>query len=84
MKKHGILIKSLVPYANFVVPNCLIFKTSRKECIVMKEMTLAAEKMEMLEKRIAELSNQGVTATAEASGELNMSGCATGYCQAWA
>ena len=49
----------------------------------MKEMTLAAEKMEMLEKKIAELSNQGVTATDEASGELNMSGCASGYCMAW-
>ena len=46
-------------------------------------MSLSTEKMEILEKRMEALKNQGVQATEEKSGELNMSGCATGYCMAW-
>lgn len=49
----------------------------------MKEMTLSMEKMEQLQKRMAELAAQGVLETEETSGELNMSGCASGYCMAW-
>lgn len=47
-------------------------------------MTLSAEKMALLEKRIEELKKQNVQPEREKSGELNMSGCASGYCMAWA
>lgn len=46
-------------------------------------MSLSTEKMEILAKRMEELKKQGVHATEEKSGELNMSGCASGYCMAW-
>ena len=46
-------------------------------------MGLSKEKMEILEKRMEELKSQNVEPAKEASGELNMSGCASGYCMAW-
>lgn len=50
----------------------------------MTEAKLNAESMQMLKKRLQELIQHGVKATEEFSGELNMSGCASSSCMAWA
>ncbi|MDE6086882.1 MAG: hypothetical protein K2G25_00665 [Oscillospiraceae bacterium] len=49
-----------------------------------KNLTISQSAVKDIESRINELSAQGVSATSVASGELNISGCASGYCQAWA
>ncbi len=49
----------------------------------MSNMNLSEMDMSILEQRLESLTSQGVQATEEMSGELNMSGCATGYCMAW-
>ncbi len=51
---------------------------------VKKNLTLSQEAVSALEKRMQELSAQGVKAEEKASGELNISGCASGSCMAWA
>ncbi len=50
----------------------------------MSELRLSSEELSLLENRLVSLEEQGVIATEDLSGELNMSGCASGYCQAWA
>ncbi len=50
---------------------------------MMSNMLLSEMDMAVLEERLESLNAQGVAATEELSGELNMSGCATGYCMAW-
>lgn len=49
-----------------------------------KNLILSEDSMAEIEKRMSELSSQGITAIESKSGELNISGCASGYCQAWA
>lgn len=48
-----------------------------------KSLTISQDAMRDIEQRMSELSAQGVVATETLSGELNMNGCASGYCQAW-
>ena len=55
----------------------------RKGGFIMSNMLLSEMDMAVLEERLESLNAQGVAATEELSGELNMSGCATGYCMAW-
>lgn len=45
---------------------------------------LTAEEIRKINQRLDELVKENVKETEEKSGELNMSGCATGYCMAWA
>ncbi len=45
---------------------------------------LSAEMMEAIDQTMASLTASGVTAAECHSGEMNFSGCASGYCQAWA
>jgi len=48
-----------------------------------KSLTLQKKKLQSIDQRMEALSAQGVKASQEHSGELNFSGCASGYCQAW-
>lgn len=50
----------------------------------MNMFYLSGEALQMIDQTMAGLSANGVTLTEERSGELNFSGCATGYCMAWA
>ena len=49
----------------------------------MADMYLSEKELSNLEQRLAKLSEQGVAATEQLSGELNMSGCASSSCMAW-
>ena len=48
-----------------------------------KSLTLQKKKLQSIDQRMEALSAPGVKASQEHSGELNFSGCASGYCQAW-
>lgn len=50
----------------------------------MSMLYLSVEEMQNISQTMAKLSAEGVSVTAEHSGEMNFSGCATGHCQAWA
>lgn len=51
---------------------------------VRRSLSLSSESISAIDKRISSLSAEGVKASQDHSGEMNFSGCATGYCQAWA
>lgn len=48
-----------------------------------KSLTISQSAMKDIEQRMNDLSAQGVIATEVASGELNISGCASSSCMAW-
>ena len=50
----------------------------------MMDAKLSKEAMSELQSRLEELTAAGVKATEKLSGELNMSGCASSNCMAWA
>ncbi len=50
----------------------------------MLDTIISAEAMLQLESRLNNLLEQGVEAEVKQSGELNMSGCASSSCMAWA
>ena len=50
---------------------------------VMGKLTLNSQSMKDIEKRMEVLVSNGVKVKEEHSGEMNFSGCARGYCQAW-
>lgn len=50
----------------------------------MLDTVISAEAMLQLESRLNTLLEQGVEAEVKQSGELNMSGCASSSCMAWA
>ena len=49
-----------------------------------KTLTLPESAIQAIEQRMTFLSENGVTVSQQCTGELNFSGCASGYCQAWA
>ena len=49
----------------------------------MGKLTLNSQSMKDIEKRMEVLVSNGVKVKEEHSGEMNFSGCAKGYCQAW-
>ena len=50
---------------------------------VKRRLTLTEQNLQDIDQRLADLSAKGVKAFQEHSKELNFSGCASGYCQAW-
>ncbi len=50
---------------------------------VKDALTLDAQAMRKLDERMETLTRDGVAVNEAPSGELNFSGCARGYCQAW-
>lgn len=48
-----------------------------------KSLTVSEDAIHDIEKRISELSAHGVSEAETASGELNISGCASSSCMAW-
>lgn len=50
---------------------------------IKNSLTLTEKAMQSIDERLETLSAKGVQASSDHSGELNFSGCASGYCQAW-
>jgi len=50
----------------------------------MSKFYLSEEKMKKIEKAMEKFSENGVAVAEDHSGEMNFSGCAKGYCMAWA
>ncbi len=50
----------------------------------MDMLRLSTEAMKNISLTLTELSANGVSAAENHSGEMNFSGCASGYCMAWA
>ena len=51
---------------------------------IKTKMVLSNSALDEINKRVETLSNAGVQISEEHSGEMNFSGCKSGYCQAWA
>ncbi len=50
---------------------------------VVESLCLNLESMQRLNDQVEKLASNGVNVSREHSGELNFSGCRSGYCQAW-
>lgn len=48
-----------------------------------RKLCLSEVAMKDIDKKIKDLSDKGVTSSKKHSGNLNFSGCASGYCMAW-
>ena len=51
---------------------------------VKNAVALPESALQAIEQRMKSLTESGVSAAQDHTGEMNFSGCASGYCQAWA
>ena len=54
-----------------------------KEARGMSQFYLSTDEMQRITQSMENLNAEGIVVSENHSGEMNFSGCATGYCQAW-